>query len=169
MSSSHPAHTKIMFLDSPEEVGEKIAGASCPPRAVEGNGVLPIIRHILMPISAIRSLGRYEEVASDTTWGKEYRFASKGAPDGTLFSVAASIRATQCECGSYRHYSTYEDLERDYTAGRIGPSELKEAVINALNQVLATIRELYEGDDGWRVADQRGYPEDWPTPSQLLS
>ena len=34
MSSSHPAHTTIMFLDDADAVVEKLAGAACPPGTV---------------------------------------------------------------------------------------------------------------------------------------
>lgn len=169
MSSSHPAHTKIMFLDDPEAVAAKIAGASCPAQVVQGNGVLPILEHILFPISEIRMLqlqnGSLNGVEDHSTNGHPTNgernsrpFVADGAPEGALFSVA--VAESECMCGSKRHYRTYIDLEQDYVQGRVGPAELKEAVISALNQLLATIRKSYSSDEGWQSADQMGYPED---------
>ncbi|KAF4506032.1 hypothetical protein G6O67_006156 [Ophiocordyceps sinensis] len=143
MSSSSPAHTKITFLDDAEVVRDKIAGASCKAGIVQGNGVLPVVQHILMPVSEIRT--RHE--ANGTNGFKT---------EGTLFSVAAS--------GGCRNYSTYAELERDYVDGTVGPIALKEVVVDALNMLLDPIREMYKGNEAWRGEDQKGYPEDWPLP-----
>ncbi|OAQ92608.1 tyrosyl-tRNA synthetase [Purpureocillium lilacinum] len=163
MSSSHPAHTKIMFLDDADAVVEKLAGAACPPGTVQGNGVLPIIEHILMPISEIRMLFTESDKANGVNGHASSRvgmFAAKGASEGTLFSV--SIRGASCECRSHRNYCTYEALQKNYVAGLIDADALKDAVARALNQVLQPIRDMYAADNEWRQADQAGYPEDWP-------
>jgi tyrosyl-tRNA synthetase len=162
MSSSHAANTKITFLDDPAAVEEKMAGASCPAGTAQGNGVLPIVEHILIPISEIRMLHLHDKANGVTGHGVEGRgpFAAEGAPEGTLFSVA--VPGAGCKCRSHRNYCTYAELERDYIAGTVGPAALKEAVASALNQVLEPIRAMYEGNEEWKAADQKGYPEDWP-------
>lgn len=150
MSSSSLAHTKIMFLDGATEVEEKITAASCPARAVEGNGILPIIQHILMPIREIKMLHQNHRVNGTS--------ATKGIHEGgILFSVAVS------EDSSHRGYRTYEELQRDYVTGSVDPLHLKEAVASALNEVLEPIRKAYQGSEEWRRDDQMGYPEDWPS------
>ena len=163
MSSSHPAHTKIMFLDDAASAVEKLAGAVCPAGAVQGNGVLPIVEHVLMAISEIRMLFPGGGDKSDGRTGNPGvgAFAAEGAPNGSLFSVTLH-GASSCGCKSVRNYCTYEELEGDYVAGLIDANALKDAVAGALNQVLQRIRDRYELDEEWREADRRGYPEDWP-------
>ena len=41
-------------------------------------------------------------------------------------------------------YWSYEELERDYVEGRLHPADLKKAVAEALNQIIAPIREHFE-------------------------
>lgn len=163
MSSSHPPHTKIMFLDDAAVVEKKIAGASCPAGAVAGNGVLPIIQHILIPVSEIRMLnldgGKTNGVNGHVS-NKVGPFAAKGAPEGTLFSVA--MPAASCDSNLHRHYCNYEQVERDWVAGLLEVGLLKDAVASALNQMLQRMRDLYEDDDEWKQTDRMGYPEDWP-------
>ena len=48
MSKSRP-DAAILIPDSPAEVERKIGKAFCPPREVEGNPILDIARHILLP------------------------------------------------------------------------------------------------------------------------
>lgn len=150
MSSSSPSHTKIMFLDDPEVVKEKIAGASCPAGTVQGNGVLPIVQHILMPVGEMRMRHKANGTSGLSTAKME----------GALFSVPAPEK--ECGCHSKRRYGTYEELERDYVDGTIGPAALKAAVVDGLNQLLEPIRDMYKGNEEWRGEDRLGYPEDWP-------
>ncbi|KAM4062691.1 tRNA synthetases class I (W and y) domain-containing protein [Hirsutella rhossiliensis] len=153
MSSSSPAHTKILFLDDAAAVEEKITRASCPANAVQGNGVLPIVEHILMPVGDIRLGDKANAVDGATATRGELQ-------EGTWFSVA--VLETGCEDRLHRSYCTYEELERDYVAGVIEPTALKEAVVDALNRLLEPIRKMYEENEEWRRADQMAYPEDWP-------
>lgn len=163
MSSSHPADTKIMFLDDEVTVNDKIAGATCKAQIIEGNGVLPIVQHVLMPISEIRSgLAKTDhERNGSPSEGESFRygpFTVDGAPAGSLLSVKCYGETT----ATYRHYRTYTELENDYMQGVVEPASLKEAVAAALNQVLQPIREIYKGSEEWQEADRKGYPEDWP-------
>jgi tyrosyl-tRNA synthetase len=165
MSSSSPAHTKVMFLDDAATVVDKIAGATCPAGEVQGNGILPIIEHVLMPISEIHMIfsgagDKANGMNGHTPSSKVGAFAAKGAPDGTLLSIG--VHAASCTCRSHRHYSTYEEVQRDSVAGLLEADALKDAVADALNKVLQPIRDMYEADDEWRQADRMGYPEDWP-------
>lgn len=131
-----------MFLDDPLTVGRKISGASCPERTVQGNGVLPIVQHILMPVGELR-------LACGGTG--ESPFAGVEAPSGTLLSIDG------------RHYCDYEALVQDYVSGMIGPLQLKASVIAGLNHLLQPIRQSYDDDEAWKAADRMGYPEDRPT------
>ncbi|MEM0079964.1 MAG: tyrosine--tRNA ligase [Nitrososphaerota archaeon] len=43
-------------------------------------------------------------------------------------------------------YWSYEELEKDYVEGRLHPADLKNAVAEALNQIIKPIREHFERD-----------------------
>ena len=42
-------------------------------------------------------------------------------------------------------YNSYEELERDYLAGKLHPLDLKEGVAEALIEILAPVREYFKG------------------------
>lgn len=56
MSSSDP-DSKIDLIDSPEVVTKKLKKAFCPPKQVEGNGVLSFVQYVLLPASALKNNG----------------------------------------------------------------------------------------------------------------
>lgn len=154
MSSSHPGHTKIMFLDNPQSVKAKVSGAHCTEGVVEGNGILPILKHILFPVGELRSL----HLGGDEGLSR-LPFCFPCSPEGTLFSLH-----TEFDNGAFsicKHYRSYEELEQDYVAKKISPGALKKAVAEALNKLLEPIRQEYEVNEEWRESDRFGYPEDW--------
>lgn len=56
MSSSDP-DSKIDLIDLPELVKKKLKKAFCPPKQVEGNGVLSFVEYVLLPASALKNNG----------------------------------------------------------------------------------------------------------------
>ena len=56
MSSSDP-DSKIDLLDQPDAVKRKLKKAFCPPKQVEGNGVLSFCEYVLFPASALKNDG----------------------------------------------------------------------------------------------------------------
>lgn len=106
----------------------------------------------MIPISELR-IAFYGVRQVQEQDSKYMPFTDLHAPDGTLISVKVGE-------GEYRHYSTYEQLERDYVDGILGPEDLRRSVASGLNQVLGQIREIYKGNEEWQVADRLGYPED---------
>ncbi|KXL47759.1 MAG: hypothetical protein FE78DRAFT_77840 [Acidomyces sp. 'richmondensis'] len=56
MSSSDP-DSKIDFIDPPEVVKKKLKKAFCPPKQIEGNGVLSFVQYVLLPASALKNNG----------------------------------------------------------------------------------------------------------------
>ncbi|KAK5115690.1 hypothetical protein LTR62_000779 [Meristemomyces frigidus] len=56
MSSSDP-DSKIDLIESAEGVKKKLKKAFCPPKQVEGNGVLLFVEYVLLPASALRNNG----------------------------------------------------------------------------------------------------------------
>ncbi|KAK3052638.1 Tyrosine--tRNA ligase cytoplasmic [Extremus antarcticus] len=56
MSSSDP-DSKIDLIDHPDVVRKKLKKAFCPPKQVEGNGVLSFVQYVLLPASALKNNG----------------------------------------------------------------------------------------------------------------
>lgn len=69
MSSSDP-DSKIDLLDKPDVVTKKLKKAYCPPKEVEGNGVLSFIEYVLLPAGALK-YGEEKFVISRVRDGKE--------------------------------------------------------------------------------------------------
>ena len=157
MSSSHPAHTKIEFLDPPHIVRSKISSAPCSPTSLPPeNGILALLRDVIWPISEQRMERGRGEVGANPEEGRDVGeqrpFCGDGALEGTLFSVAT--------LHGVGHYNTYPALETDFRNGIIPPDALKSAIIDALNALLAPIRKAYAENEEWQAADKLAYPDE---------
>ena len=160
MSSSDPPHTKIMFLDDPETVRSKISGAFCEEGNIEKNGILPTLKEILIPISElwlenITAKSDGNPTKGNSLTGDRRPFSSKDAPEGTLFTVNPGAK----DIGDCKHYQSYEQIEQDFAQKKLHPESLKAAVAEALNQLLAPIRQAYDTNEEWRAVDKKAYPD----------
>lgn len=154
MSSSDAAHTKIMFLDGSEAVQRKISGAYCKEGDVATNGILPILKETLIPISEFRSKKLWIEGSIECQRQDICRpFCSEDAPKGTVFTIEQDSE-NGWEC---KHYKAYAEIEQDFADKKLRPATLKAG---ALNLLLAPIREAYEQDEGWQAVDKLAYPSD---------
>ena len=45
-----------------------------------------------------------------------------------------------------RNFKTYEELEADYTEGKVHPSDLKPFVAEALNKLIQPVRDHFKND-----------------------
>lgn len=135
MSSSDP-NSKIDFLDSEKDVTTKVKKAFCPPKQLEGNGVLSFIEHAVLPASALRS------------------------PDGKASFVVERRDAEPLT------YTNIDDLRRDYEADTIAPQSVKPAMTKALLELLRPIREAFESNAEWREVEQKAYPPPPPPPKK---
>lgn len=157
MSSSKSAETKIEFLDDPETVRGKIFGAACPERQVTGNGVLGLLRDILIPISEQRmerllgktGLNLHESTGSELD---QRPFCRLGSPIDTVFT-------TYAEHGEGQDFTSYEAIEAAFVAGQLQPESLKRAVADAFNVLLAPIRATYAESEEWQELDKLAYPD----------
>lgn len=110
MSSSDP-NSKIDLIDSPEVVTKKLKSAFCPPKQVEGNGVLSFVQYVLLPASALKNNGTPKfvvqrrdaeplEYATIEQMHKDYQDdilspqALKPAVTAALLEILAPIRKT---------------------------------------------------------------------------
>jgi tyrosyl-tRNA synthetase len=156
MSASEPC-SKIDCLESPDVVIKKISNMQCEDGEVAKNGILGILKMILMPISRLRvekiqCKGEEEEASGD-----QRPFSSEYAPEGTLFTI--DIRADTKDGVVHRHYRSYEEVEQDYKEKKRNLEELKGPVAMAINQLLARIRMSYESNEDWRAVEKLAYPE----------
>ncbi|GAB1203614.1 hypothetical protein APSETT445_002250 [Aspergillus pseudonomiae] len=131
MSSSHAAGTKIELLDPPDVVCSKIGEATCIPGVVEGNALLAMARHILLPLCRLR-------------------MALEGGSHP--FTVPSAT-------GEDRTYFNYEDLEHDFLAHSVTPAELKASVAAGLNLLLDPVRNNFDSNEDWQKVAVLAYPE----------
>ncbi|KAF7512503.1 hypothetical protein GJ744_001438 [Endocarpon pusillum] len=158
MSSSDPPNTKIMFLDGPDTVREKIAQANCEAGDIEKNGILPMLKEVLIPISELRVERCMHDAESLTATGYPRPFCSEDAPKGTVFSVEQGATDSR----ELRHYMSYSELQDDFLQKKLDPEALKTAVAGAINQLLSPIRSAYKENEVWRAADEMAYPGEVP-------
>ena len=159
MSSSKPPETKIEFLDDPETVRTKVFKATCEDGITSPNGLLGILRDVLIPISELR-VERLQGATAlnlgegNSALGDQNPFISSDAPRGTLFSFSdESIR------GTTQHYSSFSDIEHAFAQRKLSSNMLKSSITSALNQLLAPIREIYAASDEWQRIDRLAYPD----------
>lgn len=111
MSKSDP-NSAIFLFDPPEKVRSKIKKAYCPIKEVEGNPVMDIIRHIIMPY-----------------YGENFLIRRPPQKGGEISP------------------ETYAELEKLYVNGDIHPVDLKNAVSDALNEMIAPANRLVEREE----------------------
>lgn len=148
MSASDP-NSKIDLLDPPEVVVEKIAATACPEGKVENNAILALLKLLVIPAGKMR----LEREGQPGVIVRDYRpFTVEGAPYGSVLSV-------ETEKNRFRHYSSYEEIEDDFCARRIGSSELTKAVSRVMNQLLSHVRESFKENPEWQKAAKLAYPD----------
>ncbi|KDQ57947.1 hypothetical protein JAAARDRAFT_155601 [Jaapia argillacea MUCL 33604] len=161
MSASDP-NSKIDFLDSAEVVRSKIKKAFCEEGNIQDNGLLAFAKAVLIPISQLRLERARGETLEDTEEGKEAAgdqkpFAGAGAPEGTIFTIDRDEKF-----GGPTHYSSYEELEKDFAAKNVHPGDLKRAVGDAINHLLDPIRKAFEESKEWQEVVALAYPDPSP-------
>ncbi|EXJ72353.1 uncharacterized protein A1O5_04857 [Cladophialophora psammophila CBS 110553] len=173
MSSSHPPHTKIMFLDDAETVNQKVRAGYHSNTEVSKNGVLATLRDVLIPFSQLqmeRSSSPFLEnhpseervkgpndgvgiVAAEPFW-------TPSAPPGTVFTFGPPGPGEGHDGGhKSRHYTSFDQIMQDLADQKLSDDDIVAAVGNALNQILAPIRVAYQASLAWQAADGQGYPD----------
>ena len=153
--SSSDVNSKIDFLDSPADIKRKVMGAYCMEGEVEDNGVLAFVGSVLLPISRLRT--ESVEMGDAPSVGVRESFVHADAPKGTLFSIARPEKY-----GGPLHYSSHDDLVRDFTERKLHPADLKKGVIDALTKLLEPVQKMYQSDTEFQKIKAQAYPEDEP-------
>ncbi|KIW27366.1 uncharacterized protein PV07_07110 [Cladophialophora immunda] len=161
MSSSHPPHTKIMFLDDAETVNQKVRAGYFSNNPVSKNGVLATLRDVLIPFSQLQMERSAETASSENVKGPaggrlsmSEPFWTPSAPEGTVFTFASGPAGE-----GNRHYSSFDQIMQDLTGQNLSAEDIITAVGDALNQILAPVRAAYQASPAWQAADRQGYPE----------
>lgn len=148
MSASHPG-SKIDLLDPPDIVHEKVMAASCPEGTIEDNSILAVLKLLIIPVGRMR----LERVGKPGIVVQDYcPFTVEGAPFRTVLSV-------ETEKNQYKHYSSYEAIEDDFCARRVGSGDLKKAVSRVLLQLLSHVQRSYKTNPEWQKVSKLAYPE----------
>lgn len=119
MSKSKP-DTAIFMTDTREDIQRKITNAYCPPKEIKDN---PIIAYVKQIIFQAHHLIGFEDFLKDG------------------FFVAREEK-----WGGNVTFKTFEELVEAYQKDELSPVDLKNAVIEYLDQLLAPVRKHFEED-----------------------
>lgn len=128
--SASDLNSKIDLLEEPKQVKKKIDGAYCCAGEVEKNGLISFIKYVIGPIQELK-------------YGTNYFSFFINRPE---------------KFGGPITYKSYERLEKDFKELNLSPPDLKTGVIDAINELLAPIREEYNNNLEFREAAEKGYP-----------
>ncbi|KAJ5033024.1 uncharacterized protein L3040_009609 [Drepanopeziza brunnea f. sp. 'multigermtubi'] len=150
MSASLP-DSKIDCLDSPETIRNKIMAVQCREGDAKTNGLLAIVRLILIPLNRLRLERSWGEIGYSLTEGRGVPESPPYAgPTGTVFTMSVD--------GTTKHYQTYLEIEQEYTQLQ-SHEAFKNAVSESIVQILAPVRESYSRNPDWQAAEKLAYPE----------
>ncbi|EDO15774.1 hypothetical protein Kpol_478p10 [Vanderwaltozyma polyspora DSM 70294] len=130
MSASDP-NSKIDLLEEPNQVKKKINSAYCSPGDVEDNGLLSFTQYVLAPIQELKS----------GINGKFEFFINRPEKFGGPIT-----------------YTSFEELREDFKNEKLSPPDLKIGITDAINGLLAPIREEYAASPEFQEAQAKGYP-----------
>ncbi|AAS50218.1 AAL148Wp [Eremothecium gossypii ATCC 10895] len=129
MSASDP-NSKIDILEEPKVVKKKINTAFCSPGEVEDNGLLSFIQYVLGPIQELKNAPGYFEFFID-------RPEKFGGPIT---------------------YHSFEELRQAFKDQKLAPPDLKTGVADAINALLAPIREEFANNPEFQDVAAKAYP-----------
>jgi tyrosyl-tRNA synthetase len=123
------AGSKISVLDDAAAVRKKLKKTFCEPGNIDNNGILALVKYILLPLSMLSSPGTPQFVVN--------------RPE---------------KYGGNVVYRSYEEVEQAYATGALYPPDLKAAVAEALNALLEPIRQKFS-DPALAALAKAAYPE----------
>ena len=154
MSASDP-DSKIDFLDTAEVVKKKIQKAFCEEGNVTENGILAFLQAVLIPVSQMRIEAQAGAAADGEESQKLAPFTGPDAPAGTVFSIELDAR----DGGGWRHYASFEEIEREFAEKKLFPKTLKNAVASSINLLLDPIRKAFDESEEWKTVAALAYPD----------
>ncbi|KAJ5224806.1 Tyr-tRNA synthetase [Penicillium citrinum] len=129
MSSSKAASTKIEFLDSADDVTQKIMGCVYDESQLEGSGLLAMVQMVIIPFTRVS--------------------ASLGIKRGFSCLLVNGEKKT---------YRLYDDFFSDCKKGRVSGDGIKAGVAEMINHILEPIRQSYASNKEWQDVTDLAYP-----------
>ncbi|SCV99592.1 LAFE_0A06590g1_1 [Lachancea fermentati] len=129
MSASDP-NSKIDVLEEPKVVKKKINSAYCAPGVIEDNGLIAFVEYVVAPIQEL-----------------------KYGPDHFKFPIQRPEKF-----GGPITYDSLQQLKDDFKSEKLAPPDLKSGVTDAINELLAPIREEFAVNKEFQEAQEKGYP-----------
>ncbi|CCF60134.1 hypothetical protein KAFR_0J00660 [Kazachstania africana CBS 2517] len=129
MSASDP-NSKIDLLEEPKQVKKKINSAFCSPGNVEENGLLSFVEYVVAPIQELKHGNGFFEFHID-------RPEKFGGPIT---------------------FKSFDELKQAFKDEKLSPPDLKTGVSDAINVLLAPIREAFQNSPEYQEAQAKGYP-----------
>lgn len=160
--SSSTKNSKIELLDPPDVVTAKFEVASCPTGEVDGNGVLAMLKYILLPILQFRN-------ENSRSFPGPTAVESNGIIHDRTNGYNDDAQEMANECGSIlstflvsidghsKAYTSYTEIEADFLKGDLTPHALKASTAKATNDLLQPIRKMYFADKDWQEVDRLAY------------
>lgn len=133
--SASDPNSKIDLCEEPQQVKKKISKAYAAPGEVEGNGLIGFLEYVIFPVADIKGKEVPFYVNRDEKWG------------GPI------------------SYHSIEDVKADYAVDKLSPADLKIGVVDAINELLAPIREILLNDKDYAELEQKAYPPE-PQPAK---
>lgn len=140
MSSSDPPETKIMLQDPPAEVVEKIRRAYLTSKTHAQNGVFAIVRDILLPMRVLQTEGIL----------KVQGISGTSSSTGLVLPSSNGL--------SPKEYHSVDEIRNDLETKELSVESFVTGVADAVNHLLEPIRQAFDGNVEWQVADNSGYP-----------
>jgi tyrosyl-tRNA synthetase len=103
------------------------------------------VQAVLIPIS---------ELHLEHPNGVQSPCVAADAPAGTVFTVNRDAKY-----GGPTHYSSFEDIQRDFAEKKLHPGDLKASVANAIIKLLQPIRKAFEENEEWQAVTKLAYPD----------
>lgn len=126
--SASDPSSKIDLCEDPASLKKKIAKAYAAPGEVEGNGLLGFLQFVIFPVASIQMKEVPFFVNRDEKWGGP---------------VA---------------YHTFEEVVADYASEKLSPADLKIGMVDAINALLAPLREELLNDAEFADIEAKAYP-----------
>lgn len=155
MSSSHPSNTKIMFLDDVQAVNDKILEAPWPGLDTAKNGVLSLLKNVLIPVAKLQAEQHRVGTAKNAKGAHLMNGDTSShiiATNDTVFAVETSDRSIG--------FTSYEEVEQSLAEENLQVDAVKVAVAKSINSLLEYVRRIYGSDVEWQTVDKVAYPEE---------
>lgn len=130
--SASDPNSKIDLIEEPKTVQKKIGKAYAAAGEVEGNGLIAFVESVVFPIEVIRH--------------------GKGS-----FTINRPE-----QYGGTITYESVEQLKADYASNSLTPMDLKIGVTDAINALLAPIRDEFLNDPEFQKIEAAAYPPPAP-------